>query len=77
MKLSLTVLNTSSMRLCFSIRLIHTPDISSRIYPAVSVAVYKAALTIGLNGRSSIHQFMKNSTSPARKEAYIFCHVIF
>lgn len=31
MKLSLAVLNTSSMRLCFSIRLIHIPDMSRRM----------------------------------------------
>ena len=35
------------------------------------------ALDVGLNGRSSIHQFMKNSTMPERKAAYILFHVIF
>ena len=77
MKLSLAVLNTSSIRLFFNIRLIHTPDIRRRIYPVVSVTAYMAALTVGLNGRSSIHQFMKNSTSPERKAAYILFQVIF
>ena len=76
MKLSLAVLKTSSIRLCFSIRLIHIPDIKRRIYPAVSVTVYMTALAVGLNGRSSIHQFMKNSTNPERKAAYILPHVI-
>jgi hypothetical protein len=36
-----------------------------------------AASTVGLNGRSNIHQFMKNNTSPERKAVYIFRQVIF
>ena len=43
----------------------------------VSVSVYTVAFTVVLNGRSSIHQFMKNKTMPPRKAAYIFRHVIF
>ena len=43
----------------------------------VSVTVYMAASAIGLNGRSSIHQFMKNNTNPDRKAAYILFQVIF
>ena len=77
MKLSLAVLNTSSIRLFFSIRLIHIPDINRRIYPVASVIVYMAALTVGLNGMSSIHQFIKNNTTPERNAAYILFHVIF
>ena len=64
MKLSLAVLNTSSMRLWRNMRLVHIPAMSSSIYPVVSVAVYNAAFTIGDNGKESIHQFMKKSTSP-------------
>ena len=35
----LSLIHISSIRLCFSIRLIHTPDIKRRMYPAVSVTV--------------------------------------
>ena len=66
---SFSMLNTSSIRSFFSIRLTHTPAISIRIYPTVSVAVYSPALAMEDTGSSSIHQFIKNSTSPPRKKA--------
>ena len=74
---SFSILNTSSIRSFFSIRLTHTPAISIRIYPAVSVEVYNPAMATEETGKSSIHQFMKNRTSPPRKKAYILFHVIF
>ena len=64
MKLSFSVLNTSSIRLFFNNREIHTPAANKQRYPAVIEKIYKLVLATNGNGRANTHQFRKKNTKP-------------
>ena len=63
-KLSFSKLNTSSIRLFFNRREIHTPAANRERYPAVMVKIYNAVFAASGNGRTNSHQFRKNRIKP-------------